>query len=267
MLKAQEKHSMHIKHRVVVAIAGAVITASAQADRPSTSLTLGVTPSYYEGDYGTTTTTKIFYLPVWAKLQAGDLSLKLTVPYLSVQSAGALVSGGTVIGNGGNKTVTSNSGLGDVWAEGRYRFRGAGGMPDISPYMKIKFGTASYSNGLGTGQNDFEPGVGFEWAVGNVMFPFADVGYRVVGSPPGLALRDVATYDGGMTYKLDDRNFLTGMFAGHEATQPGFAGTADLLVAWNYYTRPGSGFQVYVDKGLSNGSPNYGVGGGVQTRF
>ncbi len=258
---------MHLRYSMMAAVAGFVTAGSAWADNPPTSLTVGITPSYYEGNYGTSTTTKIYYLPVWAKFKAGNISLKLTVPFLSVQSAGALVSGGTVIGNGGSNTVTTNSGLGDIWAEGSYRFRGAGGVPDISPYLKVKFGTASYSRGLGTGQNDYEPGIGFEWAVGTTLFPFADIGYRFVGSPPGLTLLDVPTYDAGVTYKLDDRNFLTGMFAGHDATQAGFSRTADLLVAWNYYTRPGSGFQVYIDKGISNGSPDYGAGVGVQTRF
>ena len=254
-------------HALLAVIASSVAAGPALADNPPSSVTLGVTPSYYQGTYGTNTTTKIFYVPFWAKLKVDEFSFKLTVPLISVQSAGALVSGGTVIGSGGAKNVTTNSGLGDVWAEGSYRFRGTGNAPDISPYLKIKFGTASYSKGLGTGQNDYEPGVGFEWAVGTSIFPFADVGYRIVGSPPGISLRNIATYDGGMTYKLDRSNFLTGMFAGHEATQAAFASTADLIVAWNYYTRPGSGFQVYVDKGLSNGSPDYGVGVGVQTRF
>lgn len=258
---------MRIGHSLVAAIIGTVAAGSAQAADTPSSVTLGATPSYYQGTYGTSTTTKIWYLPFWAKLKVNEFSFKLTVPLISVQSAGALVSGGMVIGGGAAKNVTTNSGLGDIWAEGSYRFRGTGNAPDISPYLKVKFGTASYSKGLGTGENDYEPGVGFQWAVGTSIFPFADIGYRIVGSPPGLSLSNIATYDGGMTFKVDQRNFLTGMYAGHESTQAGFASAADLIVAWNYYTRPGSGFQVYVDKGLSNGSPDFGVGVGVQTRF
>ena len=252
---------------VVTAVIAISAISSAWADERPSTVTLGVTPAYYEGDYGTATTTKIYYLPVWAKYRNGNLSLKVTVPYIAVESAGALVSGGTVIAGGTGSTVTRNSGLGDVWTEAKYRFRGTGAAPDISPYFKIKLGTASRTNGLGTGENDYEPGVALDWAVGRTLFPFLQFGYRVVGSPPGYNLRDIATYEGGLTYQVVEKNFLTAIFSGHQATQAGFANTADLLVAWNYYVRPGSGFQVYVDKGLSNGSPNYGVGVGVQTRF
>lgn len=258
---------MRSRTALVAALIAAGATGTVCADDRAATVTVGMTPAYYEGDYGTSTTTKIYYLPFWAKYKAGDFSLKLTVPYISVESAGALVSGGTVIGTGAGGTVTRSSGLGDIWTEARYRFRGAGAAPDISPYLKIKLGTASARDGLGTGENDYEPGIGLEWAVGRTLFPFAQAGYRIVGSPPGRNLRDIATYETGLTYEVTDKHFLTAMFAGHQATQQGFANTADLLVAWNYYVKPGSGFQLYVDKGLSDGSPNYGAGVGIQARF
>lgn len=233
---------------------------------PASTVTVGATPAYFTGNYGTSTTTNIFYLPLLLKYQENAVTLKLTVPYISIQSHGAVVSGGTVVGNNGATTTTTNSGLGDIWLEGRYRFRNGGTTPDITPYAKIKLGTASRSQGLGTGKNDYEGGVGLEWALGNA-FPFADFGYRILGQPAGVTLNNIPTYDLGLTYKLDQKNYLTGMFSGHGSAQSGFADTADALIAWNYYTHPGSGLQVYVDKGLSNGSPDYGVGVGVIKRF
>ncbi|MHB8534169.1 MAG: hypothetical protein ACYDBW_01835 [Sulfuricaulis sp.] len=249
-----------------VLLAFGLLPSTWAAEKPPT-LTLGVQPSYFEGDYGTSTTTKIFYVPVYAKYKTGNLSLKLTVPYLSVESSGALISGGTVISSGTGGTVTRNSGMGDIWAEGRYKIRGTGNAPDVSPYAKIKFGTASRTDGLGTGEDDYEAGLGFEWVVGRTVFPFADIGYRLLGSPPGRNLRNILTYDGGITFKTDEKNFITGMYSGHQASQAGFANTADLLVAWNHETRPGSGFQFYVDKGLSNGSPQFGIGAGAYVRY
>jgi hypothetical protein len=249
----------------VILALGITLPAGA-AEHPST-LTLGIQPSYFTGDYGTSTTTNITYVPIYAKYKTGNLSLKLTVPYISVESSGALVSEGTVIGTTAGGTVTRHSGLGDVWAESRYKFRGAGNLPDVSPYVKIKFGTASHAKGLGTGKNDYEGGLGFEWAVGRSLFPFLSLGYRILGSPSGRNLRNIVTYSGGTTYKVDEKNFLSGIYSGHQASQAGFANTADLLVAWNYERWPGSGFQFYLDKGLSNGSPKYGIGGGAYVRF
>ena len=243
------------------------VTGPAWGADQNTSLSLGVQPAYFTGDYGTGTTTKITYVPVYAKYKTGNLSLKLTVPYIAVESSGALVSGGTVIGSGTGNAVRRKSGLGDIWAEGRYRYRGTGDAPDVSPYAKIKFGTASRADGLGTGENDYEGGLGFEWVVGRAVFPFLDIGYRFVGSPPGKNLRNITTYDGGLTYKVDAMNFLTGIYSGHQSTATGFAEASDLLVAWNHETRPGNGFQFYLDKGLGDGSPKYGVGSGAYMRF
>lgn len=259
---------MHLKS----ALAGTLFAAGyiALAAHAATSVSMGVIPSYSEGDYGTSSTTKIEYVPVYLKYQVDDVSLKLTIPYISVESTGALVSGGTVLvrpGTGGKTATTTESGLGDIWLEGRYRLHGTGSAPDILPYAKVKLGTASHSNGLGTGENDFEAGVGLEWMAGNKTFPFVDVGYRMIGQPSGVTYRDIATYDAGAMTKLDSKDFLTGMFAGHQSAVAGQADAADLIVAWNHSLNPTTGLQAYFDKGLSNGSPNYAVGAGVETRF
>ncbi len=141
-------------------------------------------------------------------------------------------------------------------------------MPAIVPYAKIKFGTASASQGLGTGRNDYEIGVGLDETIGTRIFPFAHLAYRFVGNPPGSNLQNIWTYDLGSSFLVNQRNVLTAMFSGAQSEQPGYAGPADLIVAWNYnVTRAGSGLQLYFDKGLSNGSPDYGVGLGGQVVF
>lgn len=252
-----------------MAIAGGLAGAAGADDMP-TSTTLGIQPSYFEGDYGTGMDTEITYVPVYAKYRAGNFSFKVTVPYISVKNEGVIVSGGTVVGkngHGGTTTATRKSGLGDVIAESRYRFRGTGSGPDVSPYVKVKFGTASYDDGLGTGENDYEGGIGLEWTIGRDTYPFLDIGYRLVGSPPGRNLRNIATYEAGSTFRLDDSNFLSAIFSGHESTEAGFANSAEILLAWNHETTPGSGIQLYVDKGLTDGSPKYGFGIGAYTRF
>ncbi|HLQ25244.1 MAG TPA: hypothetical protein VK138_05120 [Acidiferrobacterales bacterium] len=261
---------MHLKSALTGALLAAGCTGASLVAHAATSMLIGIAPSYSEGDYGAASTTKIDYVPVYLKYQADDLSLKLTVPYISVESAGAVVSGGTVIGKpgtGGRRTTATESGLGDIWLEGRYRLHGSGAAPDVIPYAKVKFGTASRGKGLGTGENDYEAGVGLEWAVGTKTFPFVDVGYRVLGQLPGVTLQDFATYDAGAMLKVDNKNFLTGMFAGHGSAVAGQAGAADLVVAWNHSLRPAAVLQAYFDKGLSDGSPNYAVGVGVETRF
>lgn len=257
-----------VRHRSVItalALWGATAALGANAAEPKDETTVGMTPSYFTGDYGTGATTKIWYLPFYARVKHNDWRFKATVPLIRVDSQNTVVSGGSVVARGGG--TRSVSGLGDIWLEGRYVFHNRGSAPDVVPYLKMKLGTASRSKGLGTGENDVESGLGLEWYVAPSLFPFARVGYRFVGSPPGLPLNNVLTYEGGATLAVHTRNYLTGFLYGHQSQQSGFAAPLDVMVAWDTKLTDRRGAQVYVDKGLSNGSPNYGFGVGLYAHF
>lgn len=252
---------------VVPAVLIAYTVSPAYAATPKTALTGGVTPSYFQGDYGTGQTTKIWYLPAYLQYRQDDWRVKLTVPLIRVESPGAVVSGGTVIAPGASQRTTTHSGIGDIWLEGRYTLHGTGSAPDLAPYGKIKFGTASRSNGLGTGENDYEAGLELDWVTDRTVFPYVSAGYRIVGKPPGWNLQDIYTYEAGTIFATGSSRYFTAMLSGRESMQPGGSAPLDALFAWDFLTRPGSGWQVYMDKGLSNGSPDFGVGIGVHTRF
>lgn len=231
------------------------------------TITLGSMPSFFTGTFGTKTRTNITYIPNYIKYKIDDISLKLTVPFITVQSNGAVVSGGTVIGTGTGASKT-NSGLGDVWLEGKYTLHHVlDSSFDFVPYAKIKFGTASSAKGLGTGKNDYELGLGIRTRFAGQWFPFGRVGYRLIGQPTGRVLGDILTYRAGISYAMDRVNVMTVLFSGRQASQAGFASAAEIIAAWNYKIQPDLGLQVFGDKGLSNGSPDYGVGGGVTYSF
>jgi len=240
-------------------------TFAAKAEQASISVSAA--PSFFTGTFGTNTTTNITYIPTYIKYKLHNISLKLTVPYIIVQSNGAAVSGGTVIGTGKGVSRTS-SGLGDVWLEGKYTLHHVlDSSFDLTPYSKIKFATASKAKGLGTGENDVELGLGVRTHVSSQWFPFARVGYRFVGQPAGRVLNDILTYRSGVSYAWDRENVFTVMFSGREASQPGFSNAADIIVAWNYKLKENMGLQLFGDKGLSNGSPDYGIGAGFSYHF
>ncbi len=246
---------------------GGVCTAAAAAPQ----FTIGNSPSFYQGSFGTGSTMDIFYDPTYFQYKNRGLRVKLTIPYISVSGLpqGTLLTPGGVARRTSGQQTTSASGLGDIWLAAHYTvYRGRSLVPTIRPYAKIKFGTASYSKGLGTGRNDYEFGVGVQDTVGTRIFPFAHLGYRFVGKRAGLNLQNIWTYDVGATYSVDTRNFLTAMFVGSGSEEPGYAGPADVVFAWNYNVTPaGSGFQAFVDKGMTNGSPNYGIGISGQVVF
>lgn len=251
---------------LALAVVSSLGMAQAAQAAGSDRFSIGVQPSYFEGKYGTGSKVKITYVPVFLKYKTGDASFKATIPYISVKSSGALVSGGTVIG--GSTSSGRRSGLGDIWLEGKYKLRTADGIvPNFIPYTKVKLPTASKHKSLGTGRLDAEFGSAVEWAIDKTLFPFAKVGYRIVGKPSSLNLRNVVTYQGGVTYGVEDANYLTLMYSGHQAIQRGFTATSDLIAAWDWKVDNSIGVQLYGDKGLSDGSPDFGVGLGVNVAF
>ncbi len=232
---------------------------------------MGNIPSDYQGRFGTRHTIDIFYDPTFLQYQTSTLRLKLTVPYISVSHLpmGATLTNGGLAKRTSSQKTTNASGLGDIWLAAHETIIPEKGLrPALVPYVKVEFGTASASQGLGTGRNDYEFGLGVNTTIGANMFPFAHVGYRFVGSPPGQNLQNIVTYDAGVSAALTLRNILTLMYSGEQSEQPGYAGPADAIVAWNHnVTVAGSGFQVYLDKGLTNGSADIGVGLGGQVVF
>ncbi len=248
---------------------GAVLVSqSAWAAHP---WTIGNVPSYYQGRFGTPRTIGIFYDPTYVQYKTPRMRLKLTIPYIAVSNlpAGAKLTNATLSAHTQSTHTITARGLGDMWLAGHFTAIPERGLrPALVPYAKVKFGTASAAKGLGTGRNDYEVGLGLDTTIGVNVFPFAHVGYRFVGSPPGQRLRNIATYDAGVSIAATPRNVITAMYAGSQSEQVGYAGPSDAILAWNYnVTAAGSGFQVYIDKGLSKGSANLGAGVGGQVVF
>ena len=233
--------------------------------------TLSNSAAFFQGKYGTDKNINIYYDATDLQLAEDNWQIKLTLPVISIKNLpeGATLTGGNVATPTTSTQTRNSSGIGDVWLEGRYKvFAGSGLVPSVSPYAKVKFGTASASAGLGTGVNDYEAGVFLQQVATPELFPFAKIGYRVVGQPSGTDYRNIATYQVGATYALSSKSFITPMFSGSQSIVRGSASPADLILAWNYnLTAKGSGIQVYVDKGLSNGSANFGIGLGGQIVF
>lgn len=263
-----------MRQKMVCSVFGLVMVASnvhaAQSD--TRSITLGTSLNYSEGRYGQAETTKIWYVPANIIYRNNDLKLKLTIPYVTVES-----QGGVVVADGEvereedddeDVAVTKKtkvSGLGDVRAEMRYAKHVLSGKLDVIPYGKVKLDTAE--PGLGTGKSDYEAGLALEGMLNPRVFPFVQMGYRVVGDPQGKNYRNVTTYTAGSSFKLSTDHFITAMIAGRESLRPGNAALSSAVVAWNYAFRPGTGMQLYFDKGLTQSSPEFGVGLGLQYRF
>jgi len=232
-----------------------------------------------EGDYGEPTDTTIFYLPVSLGYSRGPWSYKVTIPWIEIEGAGNVIGGGEggVIlpggqgsrgGQGGqNDRVTTESGLGDVWISGTWS------VSDIDPNLffldltgKIKLPTADEDKGLGTGELDYTLQAELYKSLGR-WTPMATLAYKVKGDPEAATLNNVLYVSAGADYRLNDQRSLGATLDYQEASSSGADNSLELFMYLGQRLSPEWSGSVYTYLGLTDGSPDYGLGLQASYRF
>lgn len=155
---------------------------SALADTFSASIGM----DYSSGDYGTGTTSEIWYVPVVGKYETGPMTYKVTVPWLRITNPEVGPNGDPL--PGGCHAV--ESGLGDTVASAAYALLdGSDGGLMLDLIGKVKFPTADEKQCLGTGEYDYTGQVDIARAFGPVT-GFATLGWKKFGDPPDSDFRD-----------------------------------------------------------------------------
>ena len=247
---------------VWLAIAGYMAPA-AQAGR--FSLLTGF--EYSSGNYGESETTDITYIPVVAKYETGPWVVKLTVPYIEIAGPGNVVRDIGSVSGITSGTRTRASGLGDVVTAVSYNVyanKDNGRVVDLTG--KIKFGTADQSQGLGTGENDYAGQVDVYQSLGKFSL-LGTLGYRVMGSPPGLALNNVfyGTLGGGYKISTQSSSGLL-LYMRQKAAPNGFPQEEITAYLSHKFDQAYTG-QAYVLRGLTSGSPDWGIGATISRGF
>ncbi|WP_422422310.1 hypothetical protein [Pseudomonas sp. GZD-222] len=135
---------------------------------------------YSSGDYGTDTTSEIWYLPVVGKYETGPMTYKVTVPWLRITNPEVGPDGDPL--PGGCHDV--ESGLGDTVASAGYAvLDGSEGGVLVDLIAKVKFPTADEDQCLGTGKTDYSAQVDVARMFGPVT-GFATLGWKKFGDPP-----------------------------------------------------------------------------------
>src|SRR5262249_8071220 len=137
------------------------------------------------GDYGTGSKTTTTYLPFSIRRFFGPGDFELIVPFISVTTEGQVVlvegvpNGRGRGGPAGNRVT--HGGLGDMVLKGRYYLLQEGDYaPSIDAVAKIKFPTASRSEGLGTGEFDEGGSLEFTKTIQERYLALADAGYMII---------------------------------------------------------------------------------------
>lgn len=265
--------------KLLPVLAALSMSAHALAD-DQFSLTTGF--DYSSGKYGNAVSTDILYIPVVGKYETDNMTLKLTVPYISVTGPGGVIQGmGRVVppastttgmprfgrpATGGSTATTSNSGLGDVIASAGYSVYSVDTLT-LDVVGKIKFGTADASKGLGTGMNDYSAQIDGYYTLHKKTTLFATAGYTVVGAPTGITVNNVAYGMLGVSQKVDDIRNVGVMLNVVQAITATSGNQEDVTLFASQKLSPTLKIQAYVLKGFANGSPDYGGGGMIAGSF
>src|SRR5882724_6830468 len=123
---------------------------------PEIPVKLGVGFDYSRGDYGFSSDTTVYSVPVNLSIESPDWLARVTVPYITVKGPASVVGDvGPALASAARPTSKSESGLGDTVLTLTYHAHHAADGLTIDLTGRVKFGTASASRGLGTGETDY----------------------------------------------------------------------------------------------------------------
>ncbi len=247
---------------LAVSVVGAVllnVSFPARAAEGRTSVSFGA--EYTQGDYGTSSTTKIWYFPVTFGYETDINMVSVTVPYLSVEGTGNVVAAGgmgAVRRTSSSTSSKTESGFGDIVLTGSHKIAGtATSRVDLTG--KIKFGTADEDKNLGTGEDDFAVQLDFAQSAGDNSV-FGTGGYKILGDPPGTNYRNVFYGSIGLSHRLDNANSAGLEFFAQEAVLSGVDGQSELTLFLSNKRDNKTKLTGYVLKGFADGSPDWGFG-------
>ena len=224
---------------LVTILEGATPALGADFDRWSFSTSV----NYSVGDYGTDSDTTIVYVPFTLGVRPIErLSISLTVPFIYLSSDDVVVTGGGVAvrkrGTATSTTTrrsTSESGLGDILVKGSFIvLEEKESIPEVAPYLKIKFPTADENRGLGTGEFDETIGVDLSKQLIDRLFGYLTLAYTFLGDPPGTDLRNSFGWSIGAAYAVTRSVPVFALLDGATAITPGQSDPIEFRVGAEY---------------------------------
>ena len=231
-----------------------------------------LSPSYDQGDFGTSETTRTFFLPLTLRYLGKSFDVAATFSYIRIDSPGdvVIVDGApNPVGTPAGERRVEN-GFGDILLKGRYFLIDDPGLPSPSPsvvpFLKLKIPTGNESKGLSTGKTDFGFGVELDKTFGPWIV-FGDVSFTFMGDPDDIDFRNRPGASLGAGYRISDLLSVAALVDWRRALVQGQADPVDLLGLVTIYVTRTLSITPNVVVGLTDGSPNWGVGVELSWRF
>ena len=226
----------------------ASLAVPALADTFSTAI--GV--DYSSGDYGTGTTSEIWYVPVVAKYETGPMIYKVTVPWLRITNPEVGPDGDPL--PGGCRDV--ESGMGDTVASVDYALLdGSEGGLLLDLIGKVKFPTADEDQCLGTGKTDYTAQVDVAKAFGRVT-GFATLGWKKYGDPADTNFDNPIFATLGFAMPVAPRTSAGASYDWREKVVSTGSQIQELTLFLTHRLNHEWKIQLYAVKGFSDASPD-----------
>ncbi len=275
-------------------IAATLLATNAYADGFSAS----IGADYSTGKYGTSDSTDVWYVPLAASYRTGAFTYKVTVPWIRVTGNGSVVPSGfsgssstSTISTGADcrkrgtgactnpQTITTTtpstttatnvrtteSGLGDIVAAATYQAYDGGDQGFVVDFTgRIKFGTASDTRGLGSGENDYAIQTNIDKNFGP-MYASLGLGYKFLGEPSGVNYKNVVygSLGGGYNFSKDTEVGVSYDWA--TASVSGSPKPQELSIYGSHYINNNYKLSAVLYGGLSDANPD--VGGGLTLKY
>jgi hypothetical protein len=248
--------------RAAVLLSGLLLSLACVADDSATSFGWSAGIETSSGSYGGDVDIDDLYVPITLTIEGERIAVDLTVPYLRVRGPV-----GTTIDDPGGAPVTGSGervtegGLGDVVLG--LTVYDVFYSPDLDLGLDlsggIKFGTADFDKGLGTGETDFTVIADLVKYLDNGLL-IASAGYRFRGEPDEYELEDVVLASFGGTFSLGDKS-NAGIFLDYrESAIAGEDAITELSIFLSRRLAEKQSLQFYVFKGFSDSTAEWGAG-------
>ena len=242
-------------------------TAATVATTPVSQWTLSTGFDYTTGKYGQSSSTDILTIPVIGRYDYDLWTFKLIVPWTHISGPADVVQDiGLLRGGALRPTRQTEAGFGDLVAAATRNVLNESNAVSLDLTGKIKFGTANRNKGLGTGENDYSLQADV-YKVIDDFTPFATLGYRILGSPPGVSLNNIWFASGGATYRIAPPTAVGASLDLQEKSSDTVENVSELTAFITHELDRHWKLQGYVLTGFTNSSPDFGLGGIVSHPF
>jgi hypothetical protein len=225
-------------------------------------LTFAGTSEYSTGRYGDTQATDEYYEAVSGSYEFGRTFLKLTVPYLYVVGPANVVPDFGFVTNRAGVQRQGRGGLGDIVASVDEEISpDSWDDTDIDLIGKVKFGTASFSRGLGTGEDDYYAQLEWTQRYGSAgIETVIDGGRRFVESSAETGLHDIWYGSAGAIWHATKATSVSTWFDIRQSPAPFETERMESTLEVSNTFAPGWKITAYGSKGFTKSSPSVTIG-------